>query len=158
MEKYLGSDILLIVRSCISIISDAVVEYKKVATPTFAFRFNKFPKFDLLVLNMPGTRNVPLGDFQIENNIVPCNCSLIKVRLNKHSGNNLQLFWLRTLHQCLISRLEPRKGLMAAGEMRCFRSCFTPPPSVLTALAWSGNLKDMRWKNWNSLKMKTQDL
>ena len=93
MEKYyLGSDILLIVRSCISVISDAVVEYKKVATPTFAFRFNKFPKFDLLVLNMPGTRNVPLGDFQIENNIVPCNCSLIKVRLNKHSSNNLQLF------------------------------------------------------------------
>ena len=76
--------------SCvINFISDAVVEYKKVATPTFAFRFNKFPKFDLLVLNMPGTRNVPLGDFQIENNIVPCNCSLIKVRLSKHSSYNL---------------------------------------------------------------------
>ena len=65
----------------ISIILDAVVEYKKVATPTFAFRFNKFPKFDLPVLNMPGTRNVPLGEFKIENNIIPCNCSLIKVRL-----------------------------------------------------------------------------
>ena len=86
---YLGSDILLIVRPCISVISDAVVEYKKVATPTFAFRFNKFPKFDLLVLNMPGTRNVPLGDFKIGNNIVPCNCSLIKVRLEKHSCFNL---------------------------------------------------------------------
>merc|ERR1711971_800647 len=57
---------------------DAVVEYKKVVTPTFTFRANKFPKFDLLVLNMPGTRNVPLGDFKIGNNIVPCNCSLIK--------------------------------------------------------------------------------
>ena len=89
MEKYLGSDILLIVRSCISVISDAVVEYKKVVTPTFTFRFNKFPKFDLLVLNMPGTRNVPLGDFKIGNNIVPCNCSLIKVRLEKHSCLNL---------------------------------------------------------------------
>ena len=81
--------ISFIVRACINIISDAVVEYKKVVTPTFTFRFNKFPKFDLLVLNMPGTRNVPLGDFQIENNIVPCNCSLIKVRLSKHSSYNL---------------------------------------------------------------------
>ena len=59
--------------------SDAVVEYKKVATPSFRFTQNKFPKFDLSILNMPGTQNVPLGDFNIENNKVPCDCSLIKV-------------------------------------------------------------------------------
>jgi len=57
---------------------DAVVEYKKVATPSFRFTQNKFPKFDLSILNMPGTKNVPLGDFTIENNRVPCDCSLIK--------------------------------------------------------------------------------
>ena len=49
------------------------------ATPSFRFTQNKFPKFDLSILNMPGTKNVPLGDFTIENNRVPCDCSLIKV-------------------------------------------------------------------------------
>ena len=67
--------------------SDAVVEYKKVATPSFRFTQNKFPKFDLSILNMPGTQNVPLGDFNIENNKVPCDCSLIKVtQHNKPKG------------------------------------------------------------------------
>ena len=57
------------------------------ATPSFRFTQNKFPKFDLSILNMPGTQNVPLGDFNIENNKVPCDCSLIKVtQHNKPKG------------------------------------------------------------------------
>jgi len=57
---------------------DAVVEYKKVATPSFTFKLNKFPNFDLSVLNMPGTNNVPLGQMEIRDNSVPCECQLIK--------------------------------------------------------------------------------
>ena len=57
-----------------------VPEYKKVASPAFSFRLNKFPKFSLSILTMPGTRNLPLGDLSIESNKVPCNCSLIRVR------------------------------------------------------------------------------
>ena len=60
--------------------ADAVPEYKKVASPAFSFRLNKFPKFSLSILTMPGTRNLPLGDLSIESNKVPCNCSLIRVR------------------------------------------------------------------------------
>ena len=147
----------------ISIILDAVVEYKKVATPTFVFRFNKFPKFDLPVLNMPGTRNVPLGEFKIENNIIPCNCSLIKVRLKilmLHFIIYITTFLIRNLHQFLISQALPglRSRVMATGVTRCLKSCFTPPPSVLTAPAQGGNSQDTRGKIWNSLKMKTLGL
>ena len=63
----------------LQIILDATVEYKKVATPSLVFRENKFFQFDLNILHMPGARNVPIGDFKIGENKVPCNCSLIKV-------------------------------------------------------------------------------
>lgn len=79
-------------------ILDAIVEYKKVATPSLMFRENKFVKFDLKILHMPGAKNVPIGDLKIGENKIPCNCSLVKVTivpitlLNAHL---YPLFYLR---------------------------------------------------------------
>ena len=63
------------------------IEYTKVATPKFSFKNNNFLNVDLMMLNMPGMQNVPIGDLEIGENKVPCNCSMIKVskRLNKQS-------------------------------------------------------------------------
>ena len=72
--------------------ADAVPEYKKVASPAFSFRLNKFPKFSLSILTMPGTRNLPLGDLSIESNKVPCNCSLIRVREDLYDLQNIYRF------------------------------------------------------------------
>ena len=55
-------------------------EYTRVATPKFSFKNNNFLNVDLMMLNMPGMQNVPLGDLEIVDNKVPCNCSMIKVR------------------------------------------------------------------------------
>ena len=60
----------------------AAIEYKKVVTPKFSFKYNKFLKFDFLLLNMPGTQNVPIGDIEIADNNIPCDCDMVKVRGN----------------------------------------------------------------------------
>merc|ERR1712029_845676 len=57
---------------------DAVVEYKRVATPSLSFQFNKFGPLDSDVLHMPGLQNVPLGMLKLKSNLVPCNCNFAK--------------------------------------------------------------------------------
>ena len=71
------------------------IEYKKVVTPKFSFKYNKFLKFDLLLLNMPGTQNVPIGDLEIGDNEVPCNCSMIKVKGATNIAMILKIFCCR---------------------------------------------------------------
>jgi len=54
------------------------VEYKIVATPAFTFQSNYFPQFNLELLDLPGAMNVPLGSLEIRDNILPCDCQVIK--------------------------------------------------------------------------------
>lgn len=86
---------------------DAVVEYKKVATPSLTFKLNKFPKFDLSVLNMPGTNNVPLGQMEIGDNSVPCECQMIKDLASIADFEHLELS--REIHESRFGDLMFKK-------------------------------------------------
>jgi len=58
--------------------SPVTIEYNVVGSPSLVFQDNFFHKFNLKLLDFPGSHNVPLGSLSISNNKVYCECEDIR--------------------------------------------------------------------------------
>ena len=77
-----------------------------------------------MMLNMPGMQNVPIGDLEIGDNKVPCNCSMIKVKSQIFAvlEENILLQELATLTD--FDYLTPKADLDYTWEDLMFQKLF----------------------------------